>query len=68
MLAALQKVVPLSGTGKIDVHVVTYLEEHRDDGTFVSKKQGQSVSAVTVQQISSQRYGVHAVTNVEIPW
>jgi hypothetical protein len=47
---------------------LTRLSEYRNDGTVVPKELGKGVSAVTVQQVASQRCGAHTATNMEILW
>jgi hypothetical protein len=49
-------------------NTVTCSTEYRNDGKVVPKELGKCVSAVTVQQVASQRCGAHAATNMEIPW
>jgi hypothetical protein len=39
-----------------------------NDGTDVPKELGEGVSAVTVQQVASQRSSAQAANNTEIPW
>jgi hypothetical protein len=49
----------------MEKNIATFSVEYRNDGTVVSKELGKGCSAVTVQQVTSQRSGVHAATIFE---
>jgi hypothetical protein len=53
---------------RITNDIVTCSAEYLNDGTVVPKGLGKGVSAVTVQQVASQRSSAHAANNMEIPW
>jgi hypothetical protein len=47
---------------------VTCSAQYRNHGTVIPKELGKGVSVVTVEQVATQRFGAHSVTNMEIPW